>query len=521
MLNWVLKVAGAGEDGASQQRPSVPCCQFPCDTELFWAMDNVPVAAAVTSFVVIGCPGSGKTVSIQLFLQSIAHRFMAPLPGRPPERLVIFDPKRDVLSFLAGLGLPGESISILNPFDDRSVPWDLAHDINSAAMAQHFAALLIPEEKQSSAPFFWQSARQVVEAVLEGLIASRPGQWTLRDLLNALATKERIAALANQTPEAKLKAAPLLLDTIHFPSILSGIASKVGKFEVIAALWHHAQNRQTFSVEDWLKGPGVLVLGNHPNFRESIAPINSLLLRVLAGHVLTGPEVKAPRTWIVLDEFRWMEHVECISELLNQGRSKGVSVLLGIQDIEGLKAVYGEHIANEILGECANKTFLRVGSYPTAEWAEKHFAPKEQTEVRISIARGLDTTITESYDKVTRPLFLAGQFLDLPLPTDAEGSTFEGIHDVPSQGGAVATRELSQAVFALLRKPLKDVPNEKPRDVADQKFKVWSPEEEAAFLPSLAAAPPEGKKPQPPGDPDETPFQRLQKMHRNDLFGPF
>jgi len=479
-------------------------------------MDNIPVDAAVTHFAVIGAPGSGKTVSIELFLQSIAHRFMAPPPGAPPERLVIFDPKRDMLSFLAALGLQGDSVSILNPFDERGIAWDLARDINSEALAQHFAALLIPEEKQSSAPFFWQSAREVVEAVILGLIASHPGKWTLRDLLNALATTERIAAITSRSHKAKLKADRFLLDKAHFPAILSSIASKVGKFEVIAALWHNATNRETFSVEKWLNGHGVLVLGNHPNFRESIAPINSLLLRVLSGHLLTGPEVDGPRTWVVLDEFRWMEQVECIRELLNQGRSKGISVLLGIQDIEGLKVVYGDHAANEILGQCANKSFLRIGSYPTAEWAEKHFAAKEEIEVKTSIARGKETTTTESYDKVTRPLFLQGEFLELP---DPKTGVLAGIHDVPRLGGAVATKELSQAVFDMVKRPLKSVPNEKPRPATDQQFPVWTPEEEAAFLPTPPETKPDKKAP-PPDNADESPFEKLKKMRRDDLFGP-
>jgi type IV secretory pathway TraG/TraD family ATPase VirD4 len=482
-------------------------------------MDNIPIDAAVTHFVVIGAPGSGKTVSIQLFLQSTAHRFMVPLPGATPERLVIFDPKRDILSFLAALGLEGDSVSILNPFDARGITWDLARDINSEALTQHFAALLIPEERQSSAPFFWQAAREVVEAVILGLAASYPGKWTLRDLLNALATTERIAAITSRSHKAKLKAERLLLDRTHFPAILSSIASKIGKFEVIAALWHNAANQRRFSVEEWLKGHGVLVLGNHPNFRESIAPINSLLLRVLSGHLLTGPEVDGPRTWIVLDEFRWMEQVECIRELLNQGRSKGVSVLLGIQDIEGLKVVYGDHAANEILGQCANKSFLRIGSYPTAEWAEKHFAAKEEIEIRTSIAKSklLDAaTTTRSYDKVTRPLFLQGEFLELP---DPKTGILAGIHDVPRLGGVVATRELSRAVLEMVKRSLTSVPNEKPRPISDQQFPVWTPEEETLFLPTPPEPKPEAKAP-PANNADESPFEKLKKMKRDDLFGP-
>lgn len=518
MLDNFLKFLGAEEPPPPEDQLRGPCCLNPDADHVFWGMQNVPVKAAVTHFFVVGAPSSGKTVSIELFLQSIAPRFMVPPHGQEPERLVIFDPKRDIISFLAALGLSGDIVSILNPFDDRSRPWAISEDITSPASAAHLASILIPEEKESKAPFFWQSARDLVRAVTLGLNAHRPKKWTFRDLLNALYTKERIQAAASKTEESKLIAQRYLADEMHFPTILSTIASKLGKFEVIAALWHHAADSPKFTIQNWIAGHGVLVLGNHPNFRESIAPINSLLLRVISDHLLSGPEVRAPRTWIILDEFRWMEQVDCVRELLNQGRSKGVSVLLGIQDIEGLKVVYGEHAANEILSQCANKTFLRLGSHPTAEWAEKHFAHKEEIEVEKSVSRGRDVTYTESYKVQTRPLFLQGEFLNLPLPEDSPNTTFEGIHDIPPCGGAIVTREDAPTVFAMVRRSCPQVQNEKKRPDEHQHFSVWTPKEEEDFLPPTATALKDISIEKPKPRPERSQFQRLMEMNDESLF---
>jgi hypothetical protein len=46
-----------------------------------------------------------------------------------------------------------------------------------------------------------------------------------------------------------------------------------------------------------------------------------------------------------------LQKVECMHEFVNQGRSKGASVLLGIQSVEGLVDVCGQEKANEMLGD--------------------------------------------------------------------------------------------------------------------------------------------------------------------------
>ena len=74
-------------------------------------------------------------------------------------------------------------------------------------------------------------------------------------------------------------------------------------------------------------------MDNDPVLKESIWPINALLLKALTQEILRGPNSSQPRHWFVLDEFRAMENVDCVHDLLNRGRSKGASVLLGIQSI--------------------------------------------------------------------------------------------------------------------------------------------------------------------------------------------
>ncbi|MCB1128818.1 MAG: hypothetical protein KDM81_20140, partial [Verrucomicrobiae bacterium] len=96
-----------GEIGASAPGEDSPrnCALSPDRDYCFWAMRNLPVEEAAKHLLVCGCTGSGKTIAIQLFLQSIAHRFQ-PRSADPkaPEQLILFDAKTDLMPTLAGLG---------------------------------------------------------------------------------------------------------------------------------------------------------------------------------------------------------------------------------------------------------------------------------------------------------------------------------------------------------------------------------------------------------------------------------
>jgi hypothetical protein len=197
-------------------------------------------------------------------------------------------------------------------------------------------------------------------------------------------------------------------------------------------------------------------------------------------------DVSQPHTWIVLDEFRWMKEVDCMAELLGVGRSKGASILLGIQDVSGMRAAYGPDRTDEILGLCENKTFLRVGNSATAEWASKYFGDREATETKISHTYGKENSVTHAKDVVNRPLFLNGEFLNLEAPENRPGSRIQGIHHVPDVGDPYSTDEDAQVVYAMNRKPSKEhiakYPNQMNRPMGDQSLHPWTPVEEEAIL---------------------------------------
>lgn len=484
---------------------STPSCLKPKRGAVFWGMHDISVKAAGRHMLIIGAPGSGKTVSIELFLQSLVHRLRSPEKDVTPEKLVLLDVKGTFYSFLRAQGVPEEDIYILDPFDERTTPWDIAKDITGDAAAQNLAALIIPSEPNASTSYFWQAAQRTVWATIIALNGIRPGAWTLRDLINALSTPENIQRTVARVPRARIKADPYLKDTIHFPSVFTTIATKASRLETVAALWHQTKSKQRFSIADWFSTDeskqrhGVLLLGHRPKYLESLNPINGLLLRMISDELQAWADVSQPHTWIVLDEFRWMKEVDCMAELLGVGRSKGASILLGIQDVSGMRAAYGPDRTDEILGLCENKTFLRVGNAATAEWASKYFGDREATETKISHTYGKENSVTHAKDVVTRPLFLNGEFLNLEAPENRPGSRIQGIHHVPDVGDPYSTDEDAQVVYAMNRKPSKEhiakFPNQKNRPMGDQSLHPWTPSEEESILGPLPEQPKEQPEP--------------------------
>lgn len=424
---------------------------------------------------------AGKTILIDLFLQSIAPRIRR--SEKKPEQLIIFDAKCDIVPRLEALGYKPDdpNVWLLNPYDARCAVWNIAEAVQEPGMARYLASLLVPKEEKSSAPYFANAAREIVYAVIIALNTRRGVNWTFRDLLCALDSPEHIAGVTANDEHAQRHARQFSHDDAHFPGILSSIATRLGPFSQVAALWHKHPNpaRPPFRIKEFLSKPGVLVLGYDPVLNDSFWPLNAMLLKALTNEILRQPNTKPARHWFILDEFRAMEKLDCIVDLLNRGRSKGAAVVLGIQSVEGMESAYRVEGANEILGLCGNKTFLRSGSAHTANWAEGYFGKLRRTELNVTEqwSRG-GYSFSAQRQVQDRPLFLASMFLGLPYP---EKGVFQCINDIPYLNAAtLASRPFSE-VISWVKEPGTE-PQVSPRtDYSQQKLDPWTPAEEAMF----------------------------------------
>lgn len=339
------------------------------DPGLLWGGARLPLKDATTHFLVVGASGSGKTLTLRLLMQSLLP-YITRNSGR---RGVIYDAKRDTLSLLAGMNLSCK-IAILNPFDVRGMAWDIARDITTYSDAEALADILLPREENED-DFFRSATFELLKAVVQCFIDYAPGAWTLRDVVLAMRSQPVLQFLINSHPETRHLQHFFASDKTA-ANIMATVATKIGRYRTIAALWSSA-GRQKISLQEWLHGDMLLILGKDNSAEVALNALNQLLFTRMAQLVLNGPDVAMPQTFFFLDELPRLGKLDKLTTLCTEGRSKGVCLAAGLQSIEELRHTYGAELAHTMSGQFQHKAVLRLNDEPTADWASKHIGDAE------------------------------------------------------------------------------------------------------------------------------------------------
>jgi len=373
-----------------------------------WIGIYIPLRFAEQHFALIGATGSGKTVALRLLMQSILPRI---LPGSDC-RALIYDPKNDMAELLSGMSISCP-ILFLNPFDQRSVAWDMACDITTPAIALQAASLIIQEEgKHGENSFFTKAARDLFTAVMVALHHVRPHDWTLADVIHTLSSTERTRSLLERVPHTRDAAREHFeRDERALSNVQYTISANVAYLRPIAALWHHSSRR--LSLTDWIRGEeSILLLGTKEDLRCPIDAVNRALFQRIVELILDQTESDTRTTWFILDELREAGALTGLGRLMTKGRSKGARVVVAFQTIEGLRDAYGDRLAGEISGMAANKCFLRTDSEETAAWMSRVVGEAEYRQWTVSSGPN-GTTSTDGF--VKKEVVYPSEFLRLPL----------------------------------------------------------------------------------------------------------
>lgn len=439
---------------------------------------------------IVGSTGSGKTILQKHFMRSL---LAAPYEdGGLQFRAVIYDPKRELFPFLRMMEIPDTQIIVTHPFDKRSSSWDIAADFTEPAQIEELAELLVPKAENpiygEGAQFFDNSARIIVQDVIEALHHTRPRSWEMRDVVEVLVNLDYLRAVLGKTSSGRdtwtAYLEPLDRDRGDKTgnSILATLHSYARPFQALASLWHRAEHK--FSLDQWHVGSGVLLLGADPRRERTLQRINRLLIRRISQLVLgRGDERPIDLTWFFLDEIREAGKLHGLRQLMTEGRSKGARVMIGFQDIEGLYSLYGEHEAEEIVGLCANRLLLHIDNPKTRKWASDFMGEAEVPNVTTSdsetlSSQGRSTSQSSQQSIGMRYNVLPVQFHDMPL-----GNPFDG---VPAWFAVPGTRNkcrlqpkvAQQAVFF---GATCDIEPFSSRDAADQERIEWGDEDIARF----------------------------------------
>jgi hypothetical protein len=418
MMNSEEILSGPRLVTMAEAQSKVPLSGKPDEKMLFWGGLNLPERCGTEHFAIVGTPGSGKSLSISLLMKSVIPS-MTKSSGR---RALIYDAKRDTAALLPSLleGIePPPVTHFMNPFDLRSSPWEMNQDIREGATALQIAGIFIPEMGGESQPFFRNAARILLAGVMEAFTRLAPDDWTLRDVILALRFKERIVAILASHPETASLIPKYVSGKSRDDDVATTLDTFLRPFSFVAAAWHHS-DQPSVSLEQWARSEELLILGSDPKFDSILQPLNRAIFKRAVELVRRQPDVRkgeSRQSWFFIDELRNAGALEDIDKLLVEGRSKGACVVIGFQDLAGLREVFGDKRADEIIGACANKVFLQNGEGTTIEYATKHFKSQEVLETKVSRSSGWSASSNSvSQQKTMKPVVHEGLLKSLPKP---------------------------------------------------------------------------------------------------------
>ena len=353
-------------------------------------------------FFVLGSIGGGKTqVILPLMLAAQARN----------DRMIVHDNKGDFTA-----KLPGDPI-IVAPWDERSVAWDVAADCTTKQDARELAARLIQESKD---PMWSSAARQILVGFLISLQQERGTNWGWKDLaaLVPLPQPDLLRLMAKFNPEG-VRAVEDASKTTQ--SILITLSSYMSVVFDLADAWGDKPSTQRLSFLDWLADENhprrTLVLQNSGRFASLSRAYIGGILAMLSSRI-NSPDFedsKTRRIWFFLDEFPQLGKIENFAPLLEVGRSKGVRVVIGAQDMAQIRKLYGRDEAQSWASMVGTQVFARINPGETADWVAKLVGDRIVERPNLSVSGtpgGSGQNVTKSYSRESIPVLLPSQLSD-------------------------------------------------------------------------------------------------------------
>jgi len=378
------------------------------DQRITLAGTEIPTVDETKHFKLIGTTGTGKSTAIREILRTALER---------GDRAVIADPDG---GYLRRFHDEARGDVVLNPFEERSVKWDLFAEIENAYDVDQLSRSLIPDHDGGDRS--WRGyARTFFSAVTR-----QAHEGGIRDIgelyrLLVVADTSELRTLVKGTP-----AQPFLDEhnSRMFDSIRSVTSSAVAAIDYIAQ-----QNAPQFSIREWVRrdSPGVLFM---PYKAGQIAALRSTIsgwMRLAIFEAMNQEEApeeresESPRRlWFVVDELDALGQIDGLKDALARLRKFGGRCVLGFQSIAQVSSTYGQGDAHTIVENCGNTLILRCSASEgggTARFASQLIGEREVLRSTVSKSRRYTEflgSVTRSEHFSVEPAVLPSQIEQLP-----------------------------------------------------------------------------------------------------------
>jgi type IV secretory pathway TraG/TraD family ATPase VirD4 len=387
---------------------------------------RIPRSYENRGIIIFGAPGSGKTYIIMThFLPQFRRR---------RDRIVAFDYKGD---FTQHMG-EDDDVLIISPLDARSVIWDIARDIDTEAKAWEFASMVVQKGDSVDDGVFEDWSKDLLTACLVQLQVEQKGDWGFAEFYRNSQDLERlIDAVSKYRKECEFTA-NFTGESRQFEAIKGTIRRCMVRLEPLVRAWgDRRQKERLFSLDEWINMPSVvkttLLIRYDPLYSETIGPWVSNFLNQAITIILSRPDAKGKFkdfvTWFLLDEAQQLPYIPKLFEAGRAGRSKGLRLFLGTQDVGRFDTLYKDDGAREtLLNLIGFKLVGHLGSEGMQTFAagllsKNHIQVRKQNP-QSGKRGGVSYSIENRYEPAIAP----GEFGAIPIPTSYNGSIFWLVH---------------------------------------------------------------------------------------------
>ena len=417
-------------------------------------------------FLILGVPGAGKTLLTYYILSHVLK-----LTNR---RVVIFDPKNDVRGILHAMDI---SYLYFNISSKNGLRWAVERDFTSYNLRQ-FASILLPEEQNGGDSFWLEAARALVVGVICVFIYLEV-DWKFHDILKATQlSKDELVKFLGQFPGNTALVNALFSEEVEKTAGNVQLDLFVKLQRLVAPAVHSQQATRDFSLAEFMKSEGVLVIGMDLSEREASTPMIRAVFRRLTDLINAQEEKPKIKTFLFIEESYFLGKLPGLDELITFSRSKNAIVFIILQGIEGFYELFQKNVAELILGFC--RYIIALRSTPaTAKWLSslfgqiKKFKRKKNDGFSQGGATGGDQVGEESEAK-----FLDSAFLSIPIPSREKGG-LTGYFITPD---GAEKRTIAGETVEQMKPKRVVIPSEPKLDAKDQVLLPWTPSEKQKFV---------------------------------------
>jgi hypothetical protein len=266
--------------------------------------------------------------------------------------------------------------------------WNPGADCSEPQHYEDFAAAMMARDPRESGEQIWDiGAMHFIAGGLE--VLKREGRCTSADLYQFLATLpiEEIEPWLEGLPAGAIMNTSI--ERVAF-SVRFTALKRAGALRYLP----DATSGDAFSIRQFVNDPGDrwLFLSSRADMRAMLRPLLTIWLHLATTALLSLPPSLTRRLWFMIDETASINRLPALTTLLQEGRRFGASVVLGLQSLSQLAALYGEQEATTILSIPQTTLALRTPDYTTAEAMAKRLGEHVFVESREALQFGAHPT---------------------------------------------------------------------------------------------------------------------------------